>query len=121
MNIYSFNKEFAFGQSILQNREISAFNEINELTDGTNTVLYIGTEVNANWFKTFTNQQEIETSENIDLIKNRLSENDYEYLLIDSSQWKDNEEFFELNYESVYLDESQSEFENDIIIAKFKS
>lgn len=120
MNIYSFNKEFVFGQSTLQNREIRAFNEINDLTDGTNNVLYIGSEVNANWFKTFTNQQEIEISENIDSIKTRLDENDYDYLLIDSSQWKDNQEYFEMKYESIYLDESQSEFENDIIIAKFK-
>lgn len=119
MNIYSFNKEYVFGQSLLQDREIAAFDEINTMTKDTESVLYIGNEVNANWFKTFTDQENIETSENIETIKTRIEENQYEYLFINSSQWEDNQDYFDSIAEVTYLDECEDE--TDIVIVKLSS
>ena len=48
-------------------------------------MLYVGDEIHANWFKTFTNQTEIETSENVSMIQNRIIDGSYKYVCVNST------------------------------------
>ena len=84
LNIYWFNGNFFLSQPFIDHDEITLYEECHDMTaqldDG--EMLYVGDEIHANWFKTFTNQTEIETSENFSVIQDRITDGSYKYICL---------------------------------------
>ena len=86
MNIYWFNGNFFLNQPFIDNDEIALYQECHDITENLadGEMLYVGDEIHANWFKTFTNQTEIETSGNSGMIQSRIIVGSYKYICVNS-------------------------------------
>ena len=87
LNIYWFNGNFFLNQPFIDNDEIALYQECHDITESLvdGEMLYVGDEIHANWFKTFTSQTEIETSENLSVIQSRITGESYKYICVNST------------------------------------
>ena len=87
LNIYWFNGNFFLNQPFIDNDEIALYQECHDITESLadGEMLYVGDEIHANWFKTFTSQTEIETSENLSVIQSRITGGSYKYICVNST------------------------------------
>ena len=86
LNIYWFNGNFFLNQPFIDNDEIVLYQECHDITENLadGEMLYVGDEIHANWFKTFTNQTEIEISGNSSIIQSRIIDGSYKYICVNS-------------------------------------
>ena len=118
LDIYFFNKSYFFGQWVLQDGDIKAFEKTKELAVQNDEALYIGEEVKANWYMTFTNQKDIELNDNINEITDRLKNGKYSYLVIDSIRWDSYQEDFLKIGKIVNAEQLENEVNCEIVILK---
>lgn len=107
LDIYSFNKEFLFGTPIVEDGMISFYETAEALVvnDKEDVMLYIGKEIPANWYKTFTMQSEIETSDDVEIVIKRIQDGEYKYLCIQNYRLDDNKEMYDNFGNVIYSDE----------------
>ena len=114
LNVYWFNGNFFLNQPFVDGDTITFYQECSRysknLKDG--EMLYVGDEIHANWFKTFTNQTKIETSENLDVIQNRINEKCYKYICINSTLSIEKTDALDIDGNLVY------EYDNGISCGK---
>lgn len=102
VDIYYFNGDFLLGTGIIDESQIDFYNKASEYT--TEKILYIGEEISANWYKTFADQTEIETSSDINTVQERIKNNEYQYLAITNVYYNEMQDIFNKYGEVVYTD-----------------
>lgn len=106
-DIFYFNGNYILGTPIMDDTQIDFYNKAEGIVSNNDvdSMLYVGEEISANWFKAFTNQVEIETSDNADVIKERIVNSDCQYIAVSYGYYDDLKDMFDSFGEIEYTNE----------------